>query len=74
VLVDETAYRQRLAGQAGSAQRLEARRLAWNAVLGRAGVTELAVDLAGEDEAALAGRLEGALMHDPALTAAGGAP
>jgi hypothetical protein len=53
VIVDESAYRQRLAGQAGSAQRLEARRLAWSAVLGRAGVTELAVDLASDDEAAL---------------------
>lgn len=70
VIVDESAYRQRLAGQAGSAQRLEARRLAWNAVLGRAGVTELAVDLASDDEAALTRQLEGALMHEPALTAA----
>jgi hypothetical protein len=71
VIVDESAYCQRLAGQAGSAERLEARRQAWSAVLGRAGVTELAVDLAGDDEPALTRRLEAALMHGPALTAAG---
>jgi hypothetical protein len=71
VIVDEAAYRQRLAGQAGSAQRLEARRLAWNSVLGRAGVTELVIDLASDDEGALMRRLEGALMHGPALVPAG---
>jgi hypothetical protein len=71
VVVDESAYRGRLAGQAGSGGRLEARRLAWNAVLARAGVTEAAVDLAGPDEAALLRQLEGALMHGPALTTAG---
>jgi hypothetical protein len=70
VIVDESAYRHRLADQAGSAQRLEARRLAWNAVLGRAGVIEVALDLASDDEAALIRRLEGALMHEPALTPA----
>jgi hypothetical protein len=68
VIVDESAYRQRLAGQAGSAQRLEARRLAWNAVLGRSGVTELAIDLASDDEPGLMRQLEAALMHGPALT------
>jgi hypothetical protein len=41
-------------------------------VLGRAGVTSSASTSPGEDEAALARRLEGALMHDPAITAAGG--
>jgi hypothetical protein len=71
VIVDESAYRERLAGQAGSAQRLEARRLAWNAVLGprrrdRAGRRSRRRGRGRADR-----RLEGALMHEPGADARG---
>ncbi len=67
VLVEESAYRQRLAGQSGSAERLEARRSAWNAVISRAGVIELPADLVSDDESALLAKLESVMMKDPRL-------
>lgn len=70
-VIDESAYGQRLAGQAGFAQRLEARRKAWTSVIGRSGVPELALDLSSEDEPALLTRLESVMMQDAALTSAG---
>lgn len=71
VLLDETSYRQRLGGQAGADDRLRARRLAWERMLADAQVAPLAIDLAEADEAALAARLESALIRDPALLSHG---
>ena len=72
VLLDESAYRQRLAGQAGAEGRLETRRLAWERMLGQQGVKPLAIDLEASDPA-LVRRLEGALMQGPELIPAGAA-
>lgn len=69
LLLDETAHRERLAGQAGAAARLASRRAAWEKVLRHAGSTPVAVDFAQADRTALARRLEGALVRDPALVA-----
>jgi hypothetical protein len=71
VLLDETAYRQRLAGQSGADARLETRRNAWETMLGHHHVTPLAVDLDAENAAALARPLEGALMQPPQWAHAG---
>lgn len=68
VIVDESAYSQRLAGQAGSVQRLEARRLAWKSVIGRSGVHASTLDLANNDAPALLSQLESIIMQEPALT------
>lgn len=70
-VVDDSAYRLRLAGQAGSGQRLETRRLAWDTVLQRAGAVPLIIDLSEVDEFALIQRVEGALMGGPALISEG---
>lgn len=71
VLVDGSAYGERLAGQAGSAQRLEARRLAWKSVIDRTGASHLTLDLASDDATALMTRLEGVMMQEAALTTDG---
>ena len=68
VIVDESAYRQRLNGQIGSDQRLQARRAAWRAVISRVGVVELSADLSRDDESALLAKLESVMMKDPTLT------
>jgi hypothetical protein len=64
-ILDETAYRERLAGQAGADARIDSRRRAWAQVL--QGTAHVAVDLASEDEAALVQKLESALVRDPSL-------
>ncbi len=71
VIVDESAYSQRLAGQAGSVQRLEARRLDWKSVIGRSGVLASTLNLASEDGPALLSQLESLIMREPALTPGG---
>jgi len=72
ILLDETAYGQRLAGQSGADARLETRRQAWEAMLGHQHVKPLAIDLDADNTAALARPLEGALMQPPQWTQAGG--
>lgn len=72
ILLDETAYRQRLAGQSGAEARLESRRKAWEAMLGHQHVTALTLDLDADNAASLARPLEGALMQPPQWARAGG--
>jgi hypothetical protein len=67
VLLDETAYRQRLGGQSGAEDRLQTRRLAWERMLAAVQVAPVTIDLSDGDEAALATRLEAALIRDPSL-------
>jgi hypothetical protein len=71
ILLDETAYRQRLAGQSGADARLETRRQAWETMLGHQHVKPLSMDLDAENAAALARPLEGALMQPPQWAHAG---
>ena len=71
ILLDETAYRQRLAGQSGADSRLETRRRAWETMLVHQHVTPLAIDLDDENAAALARPLECALMQPPPWAHAG---
>lgn len=71
VLVEGSAYRERLAGQAGAEQRLEARRLAWKTMLARQ-AAPLFVDLDDSDVTALSRRVEGALIKEAALGPGGG--
>lgn len=63
ILLDESGYRTRLAGQAGAEERLESRRQAWRHMLGDQGAEPLAFDLAEGASAALSQRLEGILMQ-----------
>ncbi len=72
-LLDESAYRQRLAGQAGAEARIETRRAAWEKVLGQHGVRPLSIDLEAGDAPNLVQRLEGALMQTSNLMPAGSA-
>lgn len=72
VLLDESAYRQRLAGQGGADARVDTRRQAWETMLGHQHVKPLALDLDAENAAALARPLEGALLQPPPWAAAGG--
>lgn len=68
VLLDASAYRERLAGQAGAAARIETRRLAWERMLADQSLAPLAIGIeSDEDDPALAARLEGALVREPAL-------
>lgn len=62
LLLDESAYRARLAGQSGAEGRLAARRSAWTAMLGQAGLAPLSLDLEADEPAALARALEAALL------------
>jgi hypothetical protein len=71
VMLDETAYRQRLTGQAGADARLETRRLAWEQMLAATAVTPVTVDLANEQAPGQIGRLEAALLRSPTLAGAG---
>jgi len=64
-LLDESAYRERLAAQAGADGRIDSRRRAWAQVL--QGISHVAVDLGSEDEQSLVEKLESALVSDPAL-------
>ena len=68
VLIDESSYRERLAGQTAAAARLAQRRVAWDAVLGREGVASTFIDTGEADAAALTQRIEGALMKNASLT------
>jgi hypothetical protein len=63
VLLDESAYRARLAGQGGAEGRLAARRSAWAAMLGAAGLAPLSLDLEEGEPTALARTLEAALVE-----------
>jgi hypothetical protein len=69
-VLDESAYRQRLAGMAGAEARVDARRLAWERVMGQHGLKPLSMDLENAAPAALAERFEAGLLQEPALTAA----
>jgi hypothetical protein len=64
-LLDESAYRERLAGQAGAEARIDGRRRAWAQVL--QGMSLVPIDLSSADDAAQAQKLESALARDPAL-------
>jgi len=64
-ILDETAYRERLSGQAGADSRLDGRRRAWAQVL--QGIAHVAVDLSSTDEEALVRKLESALVRDASL-------
>ncbi len=66
-LVDEAAFRRRLAG--GDA-RLQARRAAWGTVLRPHGVEPVFVDLEEDEPAALVRALEDGLLRRPTATAA----
>lgn len=68
VIIDESAYHQRLAGQAGSARRLDARRLAWKSVISHSGVSPLVLNLSSDDQPALMTKLESMMMQEAALT------
>ncbi len=71
VLLDQSAYRRRLAGQGGAEGRLAVRRSAWEAMLAGRGLAPLTVDLEEMDPPALARVLEAALLG--AAGEAGGA-
>ena len=70
VILDETAYRQRLAGQAGAEDRIETRRLAWERMLAPSVAKPIGVDLGDEASPEQIRRLEVALTRRP--VAAGG--
>lgn len=63
VLLDETAYRQRLAGQGGAEGRIETRRLAWEKVMTQQGIKPVSLDLQSTDKVALAQSLDTALLQ-----------
>lgn len=67
-IIDESAFRQHFAGQAGLDDRIAARRKAWNSVLSIVGIPALSIDLgtASDDDAQ---RVEAALVASPALEA-----
>ena len=65
ILLDASAYRQRLAGQSGADARLLARYQAWQAMLAGSGLAPLMLDLESEEPAALARLLEPALVQAP---------
>ena len=70
VILDEAAYRQRLAGQAGADARLTTRLQAWEAMLAATGIKPVAVDLASEQADGQVRRLEAALLRTPTLAGA----
>jgi hypothetical protein len=63
ILLDESGYRSRLAGQAGADGRLESRRQAWRRMLGEQGVEPLPFDFSEQDAATLSQRFEAVLMQ-----------
>ena len=70
VMLDETAYRQRLGGQAGAEERVATRRAAWERMLGREGVNPLSLDLQqGARGPDLVRRVEGGLLQGASLAA-----
>lgn len=71
VLLEESAYRQRLGQQHGTAVRIEERRLAWERVLDQQDVKPLSVDLEAASEPDLVRRFEGGLLPSATLDARG---
>jgi hypothetical protein len=70
VMLDETAYRQRLGGQAGAEERVATRRAAWERMLAREGVNPLSLDLQqGARGPDLVRRVEGGLLQGASLAA-----
>ena len=65
VLLDEAAFRQRLAGQAADEARLEARRSAWNGVSAPHTLETIALNLDEDEPGALVRRLEEGLLRSP---------
>lgn len=63
VLLDESAYRHKLARQSGAEDRLRSRREAWQAMLDNHGARILFADLETGDPSATAKLLETAVMH-----------
>ena len=58
VLVDERPYSERMGGQAGFAERLVARRAAWEAFVAARGLRACVLDLGAEQAAAEGGAVE----------------
>lgn len=65
VLLDEAAFRRRLAGQAKDEERLEARRSAWSALVASDGSGVIGLDLDGDEPGQLIRRLEEGLHGSP---------
>ena len=65
VLLDEAAFRRRLAGQAGDDARLEARRSAWSAVVAPLGLEAVGLDLDEDEPGRLVRRVEEGLLGSP---------
>jgi hypothetical protein len=63
ILLDESAYRQKLARQGGAEERLRSRREAWQAMLNNHDARILFADLESGDPSATAKLLETAVMH-----------
>ena len=66
-MIDESPYRAHFAGQSGLDERVAGRMGSWRQVLGTAGITPFAIDLADETQDGLAERLEGGLLTDGAM-------
>ncbi len=63
VIVDESAYREHFAGQAGLDDRIAARSAAWQDIMAKAGIAPLLIDIATADPADERERLEAALVQ-----------
>jgi hypothetical protein len=70
-LLDETAYRARLGGQAGADGRIETRRTAWERMMVPMAVSPIAVDLGAGESPEQSRRLEAALLRGPVPAGAG---
>ncbi len=66
-VIDESPYRTHFAGQAGLDDRIAGRIAGWRNVLGGAGVTPFAINLADDTNDQLAERLEAGLLSDGAM-------
>lgn len=70
ILVDESAYRERLTDQASAEVRIGTRRTAWERMLAGVGTQPLFADLAHDEDPALVRLMEGALVEAPNLLSA----
>jgi hypothetical protein len=66
VMVDESTFRERMAGQSGAVGRVDARRTAWERMFAATAVPPFFADLASED-ATVIRRLEAAMVRAPTL-------
>lgn len=67
VMVDQSAYRERLGKQSGAAGRIDARRTAWERMLAAMAIPPFFADLALDQDAEVIRRLEAALVRTPTL-------